>query len=98
MKRTAAGRCSNECGRDKALGISRTATSGCLRQPNNDFRDAVDFADSTGVSCNYGRLSEVSASIRIPADFEPHARTIMACRLRDISASNSPRRSLPAPT
>ena len=33
-------------GQPKALGISGTATSGCLRQSNADFRGAVDFADS----------------------------------------------------
>jgi hypothetical protein len=56
MKKTVAGACSNECGQDaidpnfqeqpKVLGISGTATSGCLRQSNADFRGAVDFADS----------------------------------------------------
>ena len=55
-KRTAAGPRSNESGQDaihptfqgqpKGLGISGTATSGCLRQSNVDFRGAVDFADS----------------------------------------------------
>jgi hypothetical protein len=58
MKRTAAGQFSNEADdneettqacrqQPKALGISGTATSGCLRQSNADFRGAVDFADST---------------------------------------------------
>jgi hypothetical protein len=56
MKKTVAGPCSNECGQDaihptfqgqpKGLGISGTATSGCLQQSNADFRGAVDFADS----------------------------------------------------